>query len=182
VNKVGESLQIFKVMIIGDTGVGKTTAVNRFVDGHFVSNTEKTLGVDFYLKYIDLDLFSETTAALQIWDVAGESKFRSILPYYIPGTKGLILAFDGTKSSTLNRLNEWLEIFNLFLSGIPTVLISTKNDLEQNFDMNEVNQFMKNHNIEEYYSTSSLSGENISEAFKSLTIMIAKRKSVIEQN
>ena len=179
---MSESLYVFKVIIAGDSGVGKTAAVSRFVDGRFVSNTKSTIGVDFSLKNVNLDLDSsksEVQVALQIWDVAGESRFRSILPYYIAGTQGLILAFDGTNPATLDRLNEWLEVIGLYLSEkIPMILISTKNDLDTKINQDAVKLFMNNQGVSDYYATSSLSGENINTAFRSLTQLIAKSKGL----
>lgn len=178
---MSESLFVFKVIIAGDSGVGKTAAVSRFVDGRFVSNTKSTIGVDFSLKNVNIGLESQKEAqiALQIWDVAGESRFRSILPYYIAGTQGLILAFDGTAMMTLDRLNEWLEVIGLYLTEkIPMILISTKNDLSPTIDDSGVKAFMEKHGVSEYFTTSSLSGENINTAFRSLTGLIAKAKGL----
>jgi small GTP-binding protein len=178
---MSESLYVFKVIIAGDSGVGKTAAVSRFVDGRFVSNTKSTIGVDFSLKNVNIGLDSQKEAqiALQIWDVAGESRFRSILPYYIAGTQGLILAFDGTAQPTLDRLNEWLEVIGLYLSEkIPMILISTKNDLNANVNQHAVKLFMNTHEITDYFATSSLSGENINTAFRSLTELIARSKNL----
>ena len=179
---MSESLYVFKVIIAGDSGVGKTAAVSRFVDGRFISNTKSTIGVDFSLKNVNLDLDSsksEVQVALQIWDVAGESRFRSILPYYIAGTQGLILAFDGTAPPTLDRLNEWLEVIGLYLSEkIPMILISTKNDLNPNINHDAVKSFMGQHEVLEYFATSSLSGENINTAFRALTELIARSKGL----
>ena len=178
---MSESLFVFKVIIAGDSGVGKTAAVSRFVDGRFVTNTKSTIGVDFSLKNVNISLDSQKEAqiALQIWDVAGESRFRSILPYYIAGTQGLILAFDGTVGSTLERLNEWLEVIGLYLSEkIPMILISTKNDLNPSINHDAVKLFMNKHEIIDYYPTSSLSGENINTAFRSLTELIARSRGL----
>ncbi|OLS22848.1 MAG: Transforming protein p29 precursor [Candidatus Heimdallarchaeota archaeon LC_3] len=178
---MSESLYVFKVIIAGDSGVGKTAAVSRFVDGRFVSNTKSTIGVDFSLKNVNIDVDSQKEAqiALQIWDVAGESRFRSILPYYIAGTQGLILAFDGSAPPTLDRLNEWLEVIGLYLSEkIPMILISTKNDLSPNINHDAIKSFMGKHDIINYFATSSLSGENINTAFRSLTELIAKSKGL----
>ncbi|HKZ39391.1 MAG TPA: Rab family GTPase [Candidatus Hodarchaeales archaeon] len=181
---MSDSLFVFKVIIAGDSGVGKTAAVARFVDGRFVSNTKSTIGVDFSLKNVNLPLDSDSKStiqvALQIWDVAGESRFRSILPYYIAGTQGLILAFDSTAPATLGHLNEWLEVINLYLNEkIPTILIATKTDLPQKtIDQINVKEFMNQNDIKSFFHTSSLNGENINNAFRALTEIIARSKGL----
>lgn len=180
---MNDSLFVFKVIIAGNSGVGKTAAVSRFVDGKFISNTKSTIGVDFSLKNVNLGLDSdrsEIQVALQIWDVAGESRFRSILPYYIAGTQGLILAFDCTDPPTLPHLNEWLEVIDLYLQEkISLILISTKHDLNPKIDEAELKKFMNMHSIHDYYPTSSLNGENINNAFRRLTELIAESKGLI---
>ena len=181
--RMNDSLFVFKVIIAGNSGVGKTAAVSRFVDGKFFSNTKSTIGVDFSLKNINLGLnsdHSEVQVALQIWDVAGESRFRSILPYYIAGTQGLILAFDSTEPSSLPHLYEWLEVIDLYLQEkISIVLISTKHDLQSKINENELKKFMEAHSIRDYYPTSSLNGGNINNAFRRLTELIAEAKGLV---
>jgi small GTP-binding protein len=169
-------------MVIGDFNVGKTTAIARFVDRRFVSDTRSTIGVDFSLKHLKINLDESdkyfVPVALQIWDVAGEQKFREILPYYIQGTRGLILVFDNHES--LESLNEWIRIINTHLNVnlIPKVIISTKQDLELNINLKKVAKFMKNANITDYFKTSSKTGANIDQAFEKLGQLILKRDLV----
>ncbi|MHA1982875.1 MAG: Rab family GTPase [Candidatus Hodarchaeales archaeon] len=171
--------RILKIMVIGDFNVGKTTAIARFVDRRFVSDTRSTIGVDFSLKHMKINLDESDTniisVALQIWDVAGEQKFREILPYYIQGTRGLILVFDDNK--TLESLNEWIRIIgnHLNINLTPKVIISTKQDLEPEINMSEVANFMKKHNITDYFKTSSKTGSNIDQVFEKLGLLILKR-------
>ncbi len=178
---MSESLYVFKVIIAGNSGVGKTALVQRFVDGRFIADTKATIGVDFSLKNVNLQYPNlESSIALQIWDMAGENRFRSILPYYIAGTQGLILAFSADKRDTLGYLNEWLEVVNLYLTEkIPIILISTKNDLAQGGSKEDIDEFMKQNNISNYVETSALNGQNVNEAFRLLTELIAKEKNLI---
>ena len=174
-----ENLHVFKILIAGNSGVGKTTAVTRYVDGIFLKDTQFTIGVDFSLKNIELSLDSVSKknlqVVLQIWDVAGESRFRNIIPYYFSGTQGIILAFDCTDPSTLSSLYDWLDIIHKYYpSKLPSVLMSTKNDLKSNIDIDELRKFQALHNIHNYYSTSSLNGENINTAFNRLAELIAE--------
>ena len=174
-----ENLHVFKILIAGDSGVGKTTAVTRYVDGIFLKDTQFTIGVDFSLKNIELVLDSVSKknlqVVLQIWDVAGESRFRNIIPYYFSGTQGIVLTFDCTNPSTLGSLNEWLDIIHKYYHAkLPIILISTKHDLKSNINIDELKEFQKLHDIEDYYPTSSLNGDNINIAFNRLAELIAE--------
>lgn len=179
----GESLYVFKVIVAGNSGVGKTCLVQRFIDNRFHADTKATIGVDFSLKNVNLDDPSlGSSIALQIWDMAGENRFRSILPYYIAGTQGLILAFDPTKPPTLEYLNEWLEVVNLYLTEkTPVLLISTKHDLPEssNTKMEDIENFKDKNGIIDYIKTSSLDGTGVNEAFRKLTEHIAKDKGLL---
>jgi small GTP-binding protein len=169
-------------MVIGDFNVGKTTAIARFVDRRFVSDTRSTIGVDFSLKHMKINLdeseMNVIPVALQIWDVAGEQKFREILPYYIQGTRGLILVFDNHE--TLESLHEWIRIIGALLNIelTPKVIVSTKQDLEPKISLNEVAKFMKSYNITDYFKTSSKTGANIDQAFEKLGQLVLKRDLV----
>ena len=102
----------FKVLIIGASRVGKTTAIQHFIDKKFVSIQHPTIGVDFSLKSIslihDMTLSIPQSVILQLWDIAGEKKFRTIMPYYLTGTQGIILVCDCTNPLTLVLLDEFL--------------------------------------------------------------------------
>ncbi|OLS21181.1 MAG: hypothetical protein HeimC3_36810 [Candidatus Heimdallarchaeota archaeon LC_3] len=165
----------FKIMFVGELDVGKTSAIKRFVDGTFMANLKSTIGVDFSFKRISVEVNhpeqEQKTAALQIWDVAGEKRFRDILPFYISGMKGVILTFDSTSLLTLVSLHDWLDLIGKYinLKTIPLILISTKHDLKLNISDKEIYQFMKKYNIGYYYQTSSVTGKNIEAVFEKVT-------------
>ncbi|MHA2105240.1 MAG: Rab family GTPase [Candidatus Hodarchaeales archaeon] len=168
---------VYKVAIIGDIGVGKTAALARFVHGRFISDTRPTLGVDFSLKHLTFNLDDTghvTEVTLQIWDIAGEQRFRELIPYYITGVKGIILAFDSTSMRTLESLHEWINVIKSFIDPhtIPLILISTKNDLESSTDTSILSKFMNIHKIKEYFETSSVTGKNIEAVFRKIGILI----------
>ena len=164
---------LFKIAMVGEPGVGKTTAINRFVNGKFKSNTKSTIGVDFSLKHVPVNLDKknyETT--LQIWDIAGERRYRELMSMYISGTKGLILVFDNMES--LDSLQEWLEILSTHISikDIPKILVSTKNDLNPIFDNNLIRAFILDYNVSKYFPTSAVTGKNIEEMFERISQLI----------
>ena len=99
---------MYKVCIFGDGGVGKTTLIGRYMTGVFKSNTEITIGVDFHIKKLDIQ---DKRVSLQIWDFAGEGRFRALLPSYVLGASGGIFMYDITRYSSLRNFQEWLTIF-----------------------------------------------------------------------
>jgi small GTP-binding protein len=177
----------FKIMLAGEVNVGKTTAIKRFVSKTFNTESKSTIGVDFAFKRIQINETSpnqeEKTVVLQIWDVAGERRFRDILPFYISGMKGIILAFDCTSHTTLEALNEWINLIekHLDLSTIPIMLISTKHDLTPQVRKEEIAKFLRKHRIIHYYPTSSVTGRNIETVFTKISqLMIQTILQTIE--
>jgi len=179
---VSTPLYIFKVVIAGPTGVGKTCLVHRLVDGRFPESTKKTIGVDFALKKVKIntedlpkgDKFANTEITLQLWDFAGEDRFRSVLPYYATGTQGVLLGFDVSRSETMETLPEWVEILRASIrpthvEQVPFLLIGLKCDLEGNVPVEKIDELVKSEKLNGYVSTSSLTGENVEKAFLSIT-------------
>lgn len=165
----------FKVLVVGDSGVGKTTSVTRFVEGKFLP-TKKTIGVDFLLKNVKVNLekSKEIKAVLQLWDFSGEAQFREILPYYVSGAQGIVFYFDSTEPKTLNNLKEWHDVVNKYLPGnVPKLLASSKHDLkEANIDQEVLKKHMDQFQYQEYYPTSSVSGENIEKVYQRISDLI----------
>ena len=117
---------IFKVCIFGDGGVGKTTLIRRYLTGMFDSTLKMTIGVDFHIKQIEIE---NKRITLQIWDFAGEERFRILLPSYVRGAKGGIFMFDITRYSSLINLDEWLEVVKTVHKDIPLMMVGGKLDL-----------------------------------------------------
>ncbi len=161
---------IFKLVIGGPTDVGKTTFILRYTDKIFFAESKKTVGVDFALKKVAVNLTGKGAPihqiAFQLWDFAGESRFEVILPYYIVGTHILILAFDCTRIETLEALPAWLKAMKKSISNIPIILISTKNDLGRIIPDEAIQEFMEKEEINYLFHTSSKTGENVEEVFQ----------------
>jgi len=95
-----------KVVILGHTGVGKTSMVNQYVRGQFSGNTTATIGAAFMKKEVHINNY---TITLQIWDTAGQERFRSMAPLYYRGAHAAILVFDVTVPETLDKVSGWVE-------------------------------------------------------------------------
>lgn len=175
---------VYKIVLAGPSNVGKTSLCNRFVDGMFTARTKRTLGVDCALKNVilsaddpDNPLPFDRQITLQLWDFAGEKRFRSVLPLYISGTQCVLLSFDLTRPDTLEALNEWLEELGRYLdAGTPIILVGMKLDLGPTVSEEAIKNFTEKYKIGHYFATSSATGRGVEEAFQQATRAIVSRK------
>jgi small GTP-binding protein len=175
----------FKLAIIGDGGVGKTTLTHRYLHGIFEEKYALTIGMEFYIKKLEMngDLIS-----LHIWDFAGEDKFRFLLPGVINGANGTLFMFDITRYRTLGNLKDWLRVFNEtnrnYGQQVETILIGGKLDLEQARTVSkaEATDFTKEYNFSEYIECSSKTGDNVEEIFgKVAQLMLRKETTLLKK-
>ena len=119
----------FKVIMVGDLAVGKTSLLNRFVKNEFKNSYISTIGVEYSAKNLIIDKINE--CRLKIWDTSGEERFRSITKQYFKDTQGAILIFDLTKKSTFDKLNVWLEDLNDNApEDVSVILVGNKMDIK----------------------------------------------------
>jgi len=119
----------FKLIIAGDGGVGKTTLVDRYVNGTFHSDSRITIGVGFMVKRLVVD---GNPIDLQIWDFGGEDRFRFLLPSYCRGAHGAIFMYDTTNPPSLCHVNEWMQLLRATGGKFPVIMGGTKADLVNN--------------------------------------------------
>ena len=173
---------LFKVIIFGDGGVGKTTFVNRYLTGVFKGDTTMTIGVDFHIKKLELD---RTSVGLQIWDFSGEEQFRFLLPTYVLGASGGIFMYDITRYSSLKNITEWIKIFNGALREekfqIPAIMVGGKLDLEENRSINyeHAKVLAEEHNFSDFFECSAKTGENIEKIFIDLSCMMLENAQLL---
>ena len=179
--KNSTSVLQFKLPIFGDAGVGKTTLTHRYLHGLFKQSYHGTIGIDFYLKRFDVD---GNDVSLQIWDFAGEEKFRFLLPGILNGAQGTIFMFDITRYVTYENLTNWLSVFTSANETqgqkVPGLLVGSKTDLEglRTVPSEDGKKFVKENNLIGYIECSSKTGENVEELFTAITkIMISNVKS-----
>ncbi|MHA1932774.1 MAG: Rab family GTPase, partial [Promethearchaeota archaeon] len=118
---------ILKILTAGEGGVGKTTILHRYVEGRFSAETKMTIGVEFFLKETMID---DKQCTLQLWDFGGQERFRFLLESYVLGAKGALLMFDLTRMTTLENLEQWLNIVRKGDPNLPVLFLGTKLDLE----------------------------------------------------
>ncbi len=170
----------FKLPIFGDAGVGKTTLTHRYLHGLFKESYHLTIGVDFFLKKFEID---GKKVSLQIWDFAGEEKFRFLLPGVINGANGTIFMFDITRYVTFENLSNWFTVFKTanenFNQNVPALLVGSKTDLSgiRTVPEKEAKNFAQDNKLIGYIECSSKNGENVEELFRKITkIMMEKVK------
>uniref|UniRef100_A0A336KYG1 Ras-related protein Rab-43 n=1 Tax=Culicoides sonorensis TaxID=179676 RepID=A0A336KYG1_CULSO len=119
---------LFKVVLIGDCGTGKTCIVQRFKNGNWIEKHNNTIGVDFSIKTINVD---GKRVKLQIWDTAGQERFRTITQSYYRSANGVIIVYDITKRQSYVNLQRWIdEVRRYTASNVILALVGNKCDLE----------------------------------------------------
>eukprot|EP00826_Nyctotherus_ovalis_P043053 TRINITY_DN4502_c0_g3_i10.p1 TRINITY_DN4502_c0_g3~~TRINITY_DN4502_c0_g3_i10.p1 ORF type:complete len:205 (+),score=46.62 TRINITY_DN4502_c0_g3_i10:351-965(+) len=117
---------LMRLIIIGDSGVGKTCFLMRFADDSFITSHISTIGIDFKIKPIVID---GKTIKLQVWDTAGQDRFRTITQTYYKGAMGVVLAYDCTDESSFSNVKNWMKQLEAHaMPGISKVLIGNKSD------------------------------------------------------
>jgi len=157
---------LFKVPIVGDSGVGKTALLLRFVEDKFDESPTATLDEDYKMKQIAVD---NQRVKLQIWDTAGQERFRTVTSSFYRAAKGTILVFDVTNPATFSQAQQWVtDIRNNTSQTAPLFLVGNKTDLpDRKVTADSAKEFAKTHRLE-YYETSAKSSQGVTEAFTAL--------------
>ena len=166
---------LFKSIVVGDGGVGKTALTLRFSKGFFTEDYKMTIGVDFHVKTISIDsVEGPIRAKLQIWDTGGQERFSSIRPMYYRGSLGALLIFDLTNSASFVHLPQWIEEVRANVKiEIPLLLVGNKSDLvdQRAVSLEEINTFTSNFNLY-YMETSAKTGEGVGDCFYILACLM----------
>jgi len=152
--------------------------IQRLLTGKFIAQ-KITIGTDLASYHLEIEDDEENLykVTLQLWDFAGEKRFRFFLPRYARGAQGCVLCYDLTRYTSFEELKEWFKIVDENATEPVYILVGTKKDLESNkrtVTHEEGQQFQEEHKIEQFFETSSLSGENNKEIFETLTREILK--------
>ena len=169
----------FKILTIGESGVGKTCILRRFVENKFLKNHLATIGIDFKTKTININ---NQEIKLKIWDTAGQERFRNITTQYYKGADGIVLVYDVTDEASYEKIRDWMEqiLSNTQQDDIGLVLLGNKCDMEPRSVTEEMGNKMAEELKIDYFETSALNGQGIKEAFEQLTRIIMKKRGVGE--
>ena len=163
---------LLKICIIGDSSVGKTNVLFKFIEGQFSPLHVTTIGFDYKSKIITLPS-SKKKVKLQIWDTAGQEKYMSMNKSLFQRVQGIILMYDITNRATFERLQIWLNLIKQMTNEIPIILVGNKLDLEDNeehgriVEYNEGDDFANENDIE-FFEVSAKNGDNIENVFISI--------------
>lgn len=165
---------LFKLLLIGDSGVGKSCLLLRFADHTYTESYISTIGVDFKIRTIDLD---GKTIKLQIWDTAGQERFRTITSSYYRGAHGIIVVYDVTDSESFNNVKQWLSEIERYASeNVNKLLVGNKCDLahKKQVEYDQAKTFADNLDIP-FLETSAKNATNVEKAFLTMAAEIKNR-------
>eukprot|EP00210_Caulerpa_lentillifera_P005944 g5679.t1 len=168
---------VLKLIVLGDSGVGKSNLIHRFTSFGFNAIPKPTIGVDFAIKYLEVN---DKIVKAQIWDTAGQERFKSITSSYYDGVDGAIVAFDLTRPDTFTGASFWLSDLakHVTKKNFTVILVGNKSDLDANRKVtkSQIVSFCVEKNLS-YVETSALTPVNVDTAFDKLcTEIIAKQK------
>ena len=159
---------VFKLVIVGDSGVGKSCLMHHFIYNRFKKDTTQTIGVDFSAKSIKL---GSQEIKLQIWDTAGQEKFRSVARSYYRGAIGIVIVYDITKAESFQHVPQWLnDAKNSARNECSVCVVGNKSDLEDSrlISLNEGSKYCLENNLM-HFECSAFTGQNVDEIFLSLS-------------
>ena len=173
----GKTDAIYKVIVIGDPAVGKTSLLSKYATNQFEEKYLPTVGVSILKEPIELK-DKDAGVTLMFWDIAGQPQFYMLHRPYFNGADGMLLVFDITRSSTFSNVNNWYSSAVKYgLSGVPRILIGNKVDLK---DERKIILPMAEHLSEKlnapYFETSALTGENVKVVFQKIAELVYKSK------
>jgi len=166
---------LFKLVLIGDSGVGKSCLLLRFADDAFTESYISTIGVDFRFRTVKMD---KKTVKLQIWDTAGQERFRTITSAYYRGADGIIMVYDTTSSDSFDHVNDWLKEVNRYASeGTCKLLIGNKCDRtsDRAVTMERAKEFADDLGVA-FLETSAKTAKNVEEAFLTMAGELIKQR------
>ena len=172
---------IFKIVLIGDTSVGKTNILSKYLTDEFDAKSKATVGVEFGVKNFKIE---NNIVKVQIWDTAGEERYRSITNAYYKGAKGSLLVYDITNKKSFENVEKWISDLKANADeDISMILLGNKTDLEDK----RVVTTEEGKNKAEFYNltfmeTSALNGNNIQEAFNELIMDVYKKNHELLEN
>jgi len=165
---------LFKLLLIGDSGVGKSCLLLRFADDTYTESYISTIGVDFKIRTIELE---GKTVKLQIWDTAGQERFRTITSSYYRGAHGIIVVYDVTNNESFTSVKQWLQEIDRYASeGVNKLLVGNKSDLTSKkvVEYSVAKEFAEQLSMP-FLETSAKNATNVEQAFLTMAKHIKDR-------
>jgi len=171
---------LFKLLLIGDSGVGKSCLLLRFADDTYTESYISTIGVDFKIRTIELE---GKTIKLQIWDTAGQERFRTITSSYYRGAHGIIVVYDITDQDSFNNVKQWLQEIDRYASeSVNKLLVGNKCDLttKRAVETQSAKDYADQLGIP-FLETSAKNSTNVEQAFITMAHEIKNRMGPLQQ-
>ena len=162
----------FKIISLGDSGVGKSSIFRRYTENKFDEDTMSTIGLAFADK--ELTLQNKEKVKLKLVDTGGQERYKSLAKNYYKNADGVIFVFSHNDKDSFDHIIDWIELFdqNTTNKEIPKFLIGNKNDLKKFNEEESFDDFIQQHKILRYISTSAKDNINIAEIFKEIAEII----------
>lgn len=176
---------IWKIVVGGEGGVGKTTLLHRYIHNEFLDDMNMTIGVQMHTQALD---HGDKKIKLSLWDLGGQERFRFIQSRYVYGSSGAFICFDMSRYATTAKLNEWVSMFRENASpDIPIVLVGTKMDLITDESIltsitEGAEELVEELGLHCFFPTSSKSNTNIHEAILYMVETLLQGSQVDESN
>ena len=164
----------FSVILVGDSGVGKTSILKRFINGEFTEKMQCTIDIEFKTKNLKID--KNLYANLKIFDTAGQEKYRALTKSYFRNADGVILVFDLTDENSFNRINKWINDINENSENVEIILVGNKADLNDRQISKTKAENLANEKNYKYIETSAKDGTNILLLFEELATGMHKKR------
>jgi small GTP-binding protein len=158
---------LMKLILVGDSGVGKTNILSKYLKNNFDPDSKATVGVEFGTKNIEID---NKKIKVQIWDTAGQERYKSITSTYYKGAKGAFIVYDITRKSTFDNIDKWIgDLKNNGDENMIVYLVGNKSDLNDMREVRKDEAMTKSEKFNIAFSeTSALYGDNIHKIFQDL--------------
>jgi len=177
---------LFKIVLVGNAGVGKTCLVRRFTQGVFPGGQGATIGVDFMIKTL---LINGVKVKLQIWDTAGQERFRSITQSYYRSAHCLMLVYDISSQPSFDSLSQWCRDIEQYAGSsgngnrsVLKVLVGNKCDKEREIPLHIAEQSALNNEFDLFMETSALQADNVEKLFYEIADVLVQKRNTSNGN
>ena len=176
---MGDEKKLIKIILLGDSSVGKTTIFQRFIDNHLEKNSSATVGVEFKLKNYN---YHNKNYSIQVFDTAGQERFRSITQAYYKMGQGFFIIFDISNEDSLKSVPYWIDsIYDKVIENNNIIILGNKSDLQVQIADNVIKQTLDKYKKIKFIKTSALNNKNINKAFEEM-IDLCDQGNTMENN